>query len=130
MLHHISFPTVDIERAATFYDAVLIPLGYARVWTHRQEDGFIEAAVGYGLPGGDDIFAIRERPEGVPESSDAFHLAFSAPTREAVDAFHAAALAHGAQDNGGTGIHPEYGDDYYAAYVFDLDGHRIEAKLA
>lgn len=130
MLHHISFPTADIERASEFYDAVLIPLGYERVFTHRQEDGFIEAAVGWDLSGGEGAFAIRQRLDGVPESSDAFHLAFSAPSREAVDAFHAAALAHGGRDNGGTGIHPEYGDDYYAAYVFDLDGHRIEAKLA
>lgn len=57
------------------------------------------------------------------------HLSFAAPSRQAVDAFYAAAFRHGGQDNGGCGIHPEYGDHYYAAFVFDPDGYRIEAVI-
>ena len=60
---------------------------------------------------------------------DGFHVAFAAPSREAVDAFYKAALEHGGKDNGGAGLHPEYGSDYYAAFVFDPDGYRIEAVI-
>ena len=58
---------------------------------------------------------------------DGYHTAFAAPSREAVAAFYQAALANGGRDNGGCGLHPEYGADYFAAYVFDPDGYRIEA---
>jgi catechol 2,3-dioxygenase-like lactoylglutathione lyase family enzyme len=56
-----------------------------------------------------------------------FHLAFIAPSREAVDAFHAAALAAGAEDCGAPGPRPHYGETYYAAFVIDLDGYKLEA---
>jgi hypothetical protein len=56
-------------------------------------------------------------------------VAFSAPSCEAVDAFYKPALANGGKDNGGTGLHPEYGSDYYAAFVFDPDGYPIEAVI-
>jgi catechol 2,3-dioxygenase-like lactoylglutathione lyase family enzyme len=55
------------------------------------------------------------------------HLCFRAPDRAAVRAFHATALAAGGQDNGGPGLRPQYHPDYYAAFVLDPDGHRIEA---
>ncbi len=55
------------------------------------------------------------------------HVAFRARDREAVDAFHAAALAHGGRDNGAPGLRPRYHPDYYAGFVFDPDGNRIEA---
>ena len=122
MLHHLSFAVTDIARSGAFYDAVLAPLGYGRVW----ED---ETFVGYGSEAGKDEFALKLRPEnaGVPE--DGFHVAFAAPTREAVSAFYEAALAHGGRDNGGAGLHPEYGPDYFAAFVMDPDGYRIEAVI-
>jgi catechol 2,3-dioxygenase-like lactoylglutathione lyase family enzyme len=128
MLHHLSFAVLDLARSARFYDAVLTPLGYARAWSH--ETGYKEAAVGYGLPGADDQFAIRARREGVIVPSEGFHIAFSAPSHEAVSAFYRAALDHGGRDNGGVGFHPEHGPDYFAAFVFDPDGHRIEAVVA
>lgn len=56
-----------------------------------------------------------------------FHIALAAPSREAVHAFHEAALQHGASDNGPPGPRPHYGPNYYAAFSIDLDGHRIEA---
>jgi catechol 2,3-dioxygenase-like lactoylglutathione lyase family enzyme len=127
MIHHLSLGVADLDRAAAFYDAALAPLGYRRVWSHAIADGYQEAAVGYGPVGGDDVLALRWRPTGVPPSSDAFHVAFNAPSREAVRDFHRAALAHGGTDNGGAGLHPEYGPGYFAAFVIDPDGHRLEA---
>jgi catechol 2,3-dioxygenase-like lactoylglutathione lyase family enzyme len=127
MLHHLSFAVADLARSASFYDATLAPLGYVRAWTH--ETGYKEAAIGYGLPGGDDEFAIRLRQEGVVVPGDGFHIAFSAQSQEAVSAFYRAALEHGGRDNGGVGFHPEHGPDYFAAFVFDPDGHRIEAVV-
>jgi len=61
--------------------------------------------------------------------SDAFHVAFRAPSRQAVVAFYRAALANGGADNGGAGLHAEYGPDYFAAFVIDPDGYRIEAVI-
>lgn len=129
MLHHLSFAVVDLERAASFYDATLSALGYVRVWTHETAAGYKEAAVGYGQPGAEDAFAIRLRRQGVVVPSEGFHVAFSAPSREAVTAFYRAALEHGGRDNGGAGSHAEYGPDYFAAFVFDPDGHPIEAVI-
>jgi catechol 2,3-dioxygenase-like lactoylglutathione lyase family enzyme len=66
---------------------------------------------------------------GVIVPGECFHLAFSAPSHETVEAFYRAALEHGGKDNGGSGSHPEHGKDYYAAFVFDPDGYRIEAVI-
>ena len=121
MLHHISFAVADLHRSAAFYDAALSTLGYVRVWTD-------ETAIGYGPPGGGDKFAIKLR-ERVAVPGSGFHLAFAAPDREAVAAFHHAALAHGGRDNGAPGLRSHYGPNYYAAFVFDPDGYRIEAVL-
>jgi catechol 2,3-dioxygenase-like lactoylglutathione lyase family enzyme len=125
MLHHISIGAQDIERAARFYDAVLQPLGYVRVWTDLRP-GEDEQAVGYGLPGGGDKLAVKQVEQAIP-FIPGFHVAFSAPSRSAVSSFHAAALAAGGRDNGAPGLRPDYGVDYFAAFVFDPEGHRIEA---
>lgn len=122
MLHHLSFAVNDLARSATFYDATLSALGYVRVWTAKT-------AIGYGYPGGGDKFAIKLRPDGVVQPGEGFHVAFSAPSREAVVAFYRAAIEHGGKDNGGAELHPEYGDNYFAAFVFDPDGYRIEAVI-
>ncbi|TVR47400.1 MAG: VOC family protein [Puniceicoccaceae bacterium] len=127
MLHHLSIGVADLARSSAFYDAALAPLGYVRVWTHEVTDGYREAAIGYGLPGVEDEFAIRLRSEGIAMPSDGFHIAFSSPSREAVAAFYQAALEQGGRDNGGAGLHPEYGPDYFAGFVIDPDGYRIEA---
>ena len=121
MLDHISFGVSDLERAAGFYDAVLTPLGYVRLFTTPR-------GIGWGAPGAkDEAFAVLAsgadaRPPGV-----GCHLAFHAPSREAVDRFHAAALRMGATDEGAPGLRPHYGEGYYAAFARDLDGYRIEA---
>ncbi|MCC7375123.1 MAG: VOC family protein [Verrucomicrobiales bacterium] len=127
MVHHLSIAVSDLARSGAFYDAALGPLGYVRVWTHEVGSGHRQAAIGYGWPGGEDEFAIRWRPAGSFATGDGFHVAFRARSREAVVAFHRAALESGGQDNGGAGLHPEYGPSYFAAFVLDPDGYRIEA---
>ncbi|HWB58460.1 MAG TPA: VOC family protein [Chthoniobacteraceae bacterium] len=122
MLHHLSLGVADIARSAAFYDAALAALGYVRVWTD-------ETAVGYGYPGGGDKFAIKLRAGETFKPGTGFHVAFAASSREAVALFHAAGLRHGGKDNGAPALCPEYGEDYYAAYVIDPDGYRIEAVI-
>lgn len=126
MLHHLSFGVAGIERACTFYDAVLAPLGYVRVWSDLRP-GETGQAVGYGWPGGGDKLALKLKPEGQRPPGPGFHLAFAAPDRAAVDRFHEAALRHGGRDNGAPGLRPHYGPHYYAAFVIDPDGYAIEA---
>lgn len=119
MIDHLSLGVADLRRAAAFYDAVLAPLGYARVWT-------ADDAVGYGPPGGEDALAIKERSgHGGPRSGS--HVAFTAPDPQSVRSFHAAALQHGGWDDGPPGRRPHYGPNYYAAFVIDPDGYRLEA---
>jgi catechol 2,3-dioxygenase-like lactoylglutathione lyase family enzyme len=122
MLHHLSFAVADLARSARFYDATLAPLGYVRVWTNKT-------AIGYGSPGSGDKFAIKFHSGKVAVPGEGFHVAFTAPTREAVATFYRTALEHGGKDNGGSGIHSEYGSHYFAAFVFDPDGYRIEAVI-
>lgn len=122
MLHHLSFAVTDLNRSAAFYDAALATLGYRRVW----EDAIF---IGYGVNEGADIFALKLRPENAGVPGDGFHVAFAAPSREAVLRFHEVALAHGGTDNGGAGLHPDYGPDYFAAFIIDPDGYRIEAVI-
>jgi N-acetylglutamate synthase len=125
MLHHLSLGAQDIEGAARFYDATLAPLGFVRVWSDLRpgENG---QAVGYGPQGSGDKLAIKQVVNPVP-SIPGFHVAFSAPTRAAVAAFHVAALAAGGKDNGPPGLRPDYGSNYYAALVIDPEGHHLEA---
>ncbi|MBY0335122.1 MAG: VOC family protein [Acetobacteraceae bacterium] len=119
MLAHLSFGVADLDRAMAFYDAALAPLGAVRVWQVPDQ-------AGYGAPGGPDRLALKRR-DGAAPPGPGFHLAFAAPDRAAVDAFHAAALAAGGTDNGAPGLRPHYGPHYYAAFVVDPDGHRLEA---
>jgi catechol 2,3-dioxygenase-like lactoylglutathione lyase family enzyme len=123
MLHHVSLAVGDLQAAAAFYDAALLPLGYVRVWSD-------DIAVGYGRPGGGDELAIKAvDPAGLKVPGPGFHLAFTAPDRDAVAAFHLAALEHGGRDNGRPGLRPQYGPGYFAAFVLDLDGYRLEAVI-
>lgn len=126
MLHHVSFGVSDIGRSAAFYDVALAPLGYIRVW-EDLEPGEPDQAVGYGPSGGGDKLAIKLRPKGQRPPGSGFHLAFAAPDRGSITQFHVAALAHGGRDNGAPGLRPDYGPNYYAAFVVDPDGHHIEA---
>ncbi|WP_255988228.1 VOC family protein [Chitinolyticbacter albus] len=121
MLHHLSFGVADLARAAAFYDAALAALGYRRVFES-------ETAIGYGVEDGKDKFCLKLRAQAQAPGAG-FHLAFAAPSRAAVDAFHAAALRHGGIGNGAPGLRRHYGAHYYAAYVIDPDGHPVEAVI-
>ena len=109
MLHHLSFAVADLARSAAFYDAILSELGYVRVWTH-------ETAIGYGHPGSGDKFAIKFKSK-VVVPADGFHVAFTAPSHEAVATFYKAALEHGGKDNGGAGLHPEFYSTAHSRFV-------------
>lgn len=128
MLHHISFAVVDIERAAKFYDHVLKPLGYVRVFEDLRP-GEDDQAVGYGVEGDGDKFCIKQARTSSATDGHGFHLAFSAPSKDSVHEFHKQALLHGGTDNGEPGPRPGYGSNYYACFVVDPDGHRIEAVI-
>jgi catechol 2,3-dioxygenase-like lactoylglutathione lyase family enzyme len=121
MITHISIGVRDIDRSKRFYDTVLEPLGYKRLRAART-------LLGYGY--GRDSIAFwvfsAERPVLVDEKSG-LHFCFTAPNANAVDAFHAAALRAGGRDNGAPGPRPQYSADYYAAFIIDPDGYRIEA---
>jgi catechol 2,3-dioxygenase-like lactoylglutathione lyase family enzyme len=119
MIDHLSIGVRDIARTKRFYDAALRPLGYACL-----SEG--EGSLGYG--GGAVALWISASEHPVPpDARSGLHICFAAPTRAGVDAFHAGALAAGGQDNGAPGLRADYGDDYYAAFVVDPDGYRIEA---
>jgi catechol 2,3-dioxygenase-like lactoylglutathione lyase family enzyme len=119
MIDHISVPVRDLRASARFYEALLTPLGMTRVVDRPNTVGF-----GKTYP----EFWLNERPrlETMPEDSGA-HIALRAPNTEAVDAFHAAALAAGAHSDGAPGMRVEYSSHYYAAFVRDWDGNRVEA---
>ncbi|MYM35714.1 VOC family protein [Duganella sp. FT50W] len=121
MLHHLSFGVRDLARAGAFYDAVLGALGYRRVF----ED---DEAIGYGVEDDKDLLCLKWRADATPPGAGS-HLAFAAPSRAAVDAFHAAGMRCGGIDNGAAGLRADYGDHYYAAFLIDPDGHRIEAVI-
>jgi len=121
MLGHISLGVRELARATRFYDAVLGALGYVRLWTG-------EGGVGYGAAGGGEELNIFQRDDAAPPGPG-FHVAFLAPDRPSIHAFHAAALANGGTDNGAPGPRPDYGPAYYAAFVVDPEGHHLEAML-
>ncbi|RUW17424.1 VOC family protein [Mesorhizobium sp. M4B.F.Ca.ET.215.01.1.1] len=119
MLDHISLGVRDATVSKRFYDAVLQPLGYSCL---SQSPG----SLGYGA----DAVALWVNEAARPVSADTesgLHFCFAAPTRKSVDAFHAAALREGGGDNGPPGLRAAYGDNYYAAFVIDPDGYRLEA---
>lgn len=120
MLDHVSFGVSDIARSASFYDAALGEIGYFRIWTTTD-------AAGFARSGTDEPFAIRQAPEKVPIPDQRCHVAFTASNRHAVRAFYDAALAHGAKNDGPPGLCVEYAERYYAAFVRDPDGYRLEA---
>jgi catechol 2,3-dioxygenase-like lactoylglutathione lyase family enzyme len=122
MLDHLGLPVRDIERSRAFYAAALAPLGFGVVMevTPEMTGGF--TYLGFGPPARPHFWiGNRGRIEG------SLHIAFSAESRAKVRRFYDAALSAGARDNGPPGLRPEYHPGYYGAFVFDPDGHNIEA---
>jgi catechol 2,3-dioxygenase-like lactoylglutathione lyase family enzyme len=117
MLDHVSVQCADVPASASFYDAVLATVGGTRVMDFGE-------VIGYGVPPTPDFWiGPRQTGAGFRES----HIAFSAPTRAAVDAFQAAAVAHGAEVLHPARLWPEYHPTYYGAFVRDPDGNNVEA---
>ncbi|MEZ0291544.1 MAG: VOC family protein [Solirubrobacteraceae bacterium] len=114
MIDHLNIGVADLAAARAFYVPALAPLGYAVILDR-------EWGVGLGQDGKPD-FWISDRPSSAP-----LHVAFAAPDRATVDAFHAAALAAGGHDNGGPGIRAQYHPHYYGAFVLDPEGNNVEA---
>jgi catechol 2,3-dioxygenase-like lactoylglutathione lyase family enzyme len=115
MLDHIIISVADYPASRAFYEKALAPLGYHVVME-------MQGAAGFGILEKPDFF-IRQGEAVAPT----IHLAFTSRDRETVDAFHAAALEAGGKDNGAPGLRPDYHPNYYGAFVFDPDGHNIEA---
>jgi catechol 2,3-dioxygenase-like lactoylglutathione lyase family enzyme len=122
MLHHVSVGVTDVARAAKFYDAVLGTLGYRRVADYSPQ------AIGYGTDH-PEFWIGQPHDQGPMSAGNGTHVGFSARSKAQVEAFHAAALKEGGSNNGEPGPRPDYGPDYYGAFIFDLDGNKIEATL-
>ncbi|WP_165190482.1 VOC family protein [Caulobacter soli] len=130
MIDHIGLRVTDLARSKTFYDAAFAPLGVDIVMSVSAEESGGVAHLGYGpradgrdIQAGKPSFWISEDPD----LTGPMHVAFTAPTRAAVDRFHAAALAAGGTDNGPPGLRPHYHPNYYGAFVLDPDGRNVEA---
>lgn len=122
MLDHITFTVSDVERAKAFYDQALAPLGVSVLMFVSAEESGGEAYMGYGS-NGKPYFWIS----GGTPLTGRLHVAFAAESRARVDAFYAAAIAAGGGDNGAPSVRAHYHPSYYGAFVFDPDGHNIEA---
>jgi catechol 2,3-dioxygenase-like lactoylglutathione lyase family enzyme len=124
MIDHVSICVRDLERATRFYEEVLATIGYKQL---RVAAG----TVGFGKTYPDFWINLRQanlrQPMTPIEADSGSHVALRAPTAAAVDAFHAAALAAGGQSDGTPGRRPQYSEGYYAAFIRDADGNRIEA---
>jgi catechol 2,3-dioxygenase-like lactoylglutathione lyase family enzyme len=115
ILDHIGFAVADAQKSKAFYGRALAPLGIAVVME-------FEGWVGMGRDGRPQLWFGPHDGAAGP-----IHLAFAADDRAQVRAFHEAALAAGAKDNGAPGLRPHYHENYYGAFVIDPDGHNIEA---
>jgi catechol 2,3-dioxygenase-like lactoylglutathione lyase family enzyme len=119
MINHVSIGVRDIAKAKTFYDAALEPLGYTCLSSGDTSLGYGKDAVA--------LWIGVSRSPVPPDPQSWLHFCFTAPTRESVDIFHKCALTAGGRDNGKPGPRADYGNNYYAAFVIDPDGYRIEA---
>jgi catechol 2,3-dioxygenase-like lactoylglutathione lyase family enzyme len=120
MIDHISIAVRDLAKAAEFYAAALAPLGFAKL---RE---WPDAAIGFGKKYPEFWINKRQSMSRVGDDSGV-HICLRAPDRAAVDAFHAAALKAGGSSDGAPGFRPHYHVSYYAAFIRDADGNRIEA---
>jgi catechol 2,3-dioxygenase-like lactoylglutathione lyase family enzyme len=117
LMDHVGIPVSDYARSKAFYDRALAPLGVAVI----MEFG---PSAGYGRGRKPDFWISGDGGERALRPS---HFAFTAQSRDEVDAFYRAALEAGGKDNGPPGIRPQYHPGYYGAFVLDPDGHNVEA---
>jgi catechol 2,3-dioxygenase-like lactoylglutathione lyase family enzyme len=123
MFSYVSLGTSDLDRARRFWDAVLAPLGIGRVpgYGDATSDAWGEAEPGQHL------WVTTPFDGRPPSAGNGTMVSFAAPSPAAVDAFHAAGLAHGGSDEGAPGLRPQYGPGFYAAYLRDPDGNKLNA---
>jgi catechol 2,3-dioxygenase-like lactoylglutathione lyase family enzyme len=122
MFDHVGIPVSDYQKSKAFYMAVLKPLGYGLIIEVSSEETGNISQAGFGA-GGSPEFWIG--PGKIVKGQG--HFAFKAKSREAVRKFYDAAIKAGGRDNGSPGLRPHYHDNYFGAFVFDPDGHNIEA---
>jgi len=115
MIVHVAFEVSDLERSARFYDAVFHALGARRLFKSKS-------AVAYGIDHEQFWIVVRGRPPAPGYG----HVALAASGRAAVNGAHAAGLANGGIDDGAPGPRPQYGARYYAGYLLDPDGLKVE----
>jgi catechol 2,3-dioxygenase-like lactoylglutathione lyase family enzyme len=120
MIDHVSIAVRDLGKAQAFYSAVLAPLGFAKL---RE---WPDAAIGFGKKH-PEFWLNKRRAMAAVAPDSGVHICLRAPDTAAVDAFHTAALKAGGTSAGEPGLRPEYYATYYAAFVRDPDGNRIEA---
>lgn len=124
MLDHVGLQVSGYERSREFYRKVLAPLGAELVMEVTAEQTGDGAHAGFGNDGRPTFWiGTSQQAHG----NGTVHVAFAAPDRAAVTAFHRAALEAGGTDNGAPGLRPHYHPNYYGAFVLDPDGHNIEA---
>ncbi|HJU12275.1 MAG TPA: VOC family protein [Candidatus Binataceae bacterium] len=119
MISHVSIGVRDLASAGKFYDAALAALGYKRLYDSSE-------VLGYGAENPELWVMKVERPVKADEASG-LHLCFDATDHAAVDGFHKAGIKAGGHDNGKPGVRKDYGDNYYAAFLVDPEGYRLEA---
>jgi catechol 2,3-dioxygenase-like lactoylglutathione lyase family enzyme len=132
VLDHVGIHVADLARSSGFYTGALGALGHALVMSLDGNAIGMPSQHGFGRDGKPSFWIIEAAARGGPEAHGnpvdrGSHIAFTAPDRAAVDAFHAAAIAAGGRDNGPPGLRPQYHPAYYGAFVLDLDGNNIEA---
>ena len=115
MIDHVAIDVSDLERSKAFYVEALGPVGYELAMEIDDK------ALGFAAAGKPDFWLYRGTATG------GTHVAFAAPDRATVDAFHGAALAAGGKDNGEPGLRTHYHEHYYGAFVHDPDGNNVEA---
>jgi catechol 2,3-dioxygenase-like lactoylglutathione lyase family enzyme len=117
MFDHVGVNVKDYPASRAFYERALAPLGYRVVMSYDDWK-----AAGFGTDEKPEFWIAEREPYGMGT-----HVAFTCPDRATVDAFHDAALAAGAIDNGAPGLREQYHPTYYGAFVHDLDGNNVEA---
>lgn len=120
MFSHVTIGSRDPNEAAKFYDVVLATLELNTLFN-------IEGAVAYGDAAGPKTFILKPFDGGAPAPGNGGHIAYLAKSRDEVDAFYAAALRMKGTDEGPPGLRPHYHPNYYAAYVRDPEGNKIQA---
>jgi catechol 2,3-dioxygenase-like lactoylglutathione lyase family enzyme len=116
MFDHIGLKVRDLEASVRFYRDALAPLG-------SELDSSGDGYAGFGPKGQPALWLYSHQGSAVT----ATHVAFKAPSRAAVDRFHAQGLTAGGRDNGAPGVRSDYSPRYYAAFLLDPDGHNVEA---